>query len=103
MSIFRFDLVPGKDQRLFEVAKFGAKKLKSLRHPNILTFIDSMETDRSVIIVTEYVDPVDVYLESINEYTLEQKKGAISWGLLQVAVSGIIIQSPNVVDVAREY
>lgn len=42
VSVFRFDSSPGKE-RLFDLAKFAAKKLKSLRHPNILTFIDSLE------------------------------------------------------------
>jgi hypothetical protein len=33
------------------------------------------------------VEPLDKYLQSISDYTQQQKQLAISWGLLQVAVS----------------
>lgn len=42
MSIFRHEMKPGKED-LFEKAKSAAKRLRTLRHPNILTFVDSME------------------------------------------------------------
>lgn len=36
-------------------------------------------------VVTESVTPVDQYLESISDYTSQQKLLAISWGLFQIS------------------
>lgn len=57
-----------------------------LRHPNILMFQDGVESDKSVQIVTERVQPLLSYLgESLDNQA--QKEVAISWGLYQIAVS----------------
>lgn len=92
---------------MVDVAKSSVKRLKTLRHPNILTFLDSLEvfscfhdvslnmlniflsyeqTERCVCFVTEDVIPINKYMESIREYTSDQKKFAVSWGLHQIAV-----------------
>lgn len=42
VSVFRFDAKPGREDAI-EKAKAAAKRLKTLRHPNILTFVDSQE------------------------------------------------------------
>lgn len=36
-------------------------------------------------VVTESVTPVDLYLQSISDYTSQQKLLAISWGLYQIS------------------
>lgn len=95
MSVFRFDVKPGREDQL-ERAKSAAKKLKTLRHPNILTFVDSLETDRCVCVVTESVIPVDEYLTSMTEYTSKQREFAISWGIYQVSKGlGFLINDCN--------
>lgn len=84
VSVFRFEAKPGKED-VIERPKLAVKRCKTLRHPNVLTFIDSLETDKAVCMVTESIIPVDKYLESISHYTVEQKRLAISWGLYQVS------------------
>ncbi|MPC15742.1 N-terminal kinase-like protein [Portunus trituberculatus] len=69
-----------------EAAKAAVKRLKTLRHPCILTYLDSLESDKQVQLVTEPVSPLLTWL---TEDTLSpaQRTSAISWGLLQVTVA----------------
>lgn len=85
VSIFQFDCEWGKEGYL-ENAKSALKRLKTLRHPSILTYIDSMAHDKIIFIVTEPVMPLREYLKSIDSFTKEQRSNAISYGLYQVAV-----------------
>lgn len=49
-------------------------------------FLQYAKTDKFVCVVTEYVEPLERYLQNISDYTQQQKQLAISYGLLQVAV-----------------
>lgn len=82
VSIFVFELKGGNDV-LLDTAKASVKRLKTLRHPNILQYIDSLETEKVVYLVTEYVEPLNQHLEL--SQTEEEKRLAVSWGLFQVA------------------
>ena len=109
VSIFRYEVKPNGENHI-DRAKNAIKRLKTLRHPSILTYVDSLEvwvlkliysnqfinnlfviffkkTDKSVYVVTEFVEPLENYLQNISDYTQQQKQLAISYGLLQVAVS----------------
>ncbi|XP_013069379.2 N-terminal kinase-like protein isoform X1 [Biomphalaria glabrata] len=81
VSIFAFDVKSASDA-LVQTAKASLKRLKTLRHPNILTFLDGVETDKVIYFATEPVVPLETYLrendsEGHNEI-------AISWGLHQI-------------------
>ncbi|XP_042143577.1 N-terminal kinase-like protein [Ixodes scapularis] len=82
VSIFVFELKGGNDV-LLDTAKASVKRLKTLRHPNILQYIDSLETEKVVYLVTEYVEPLNQHLELSRKE--EEKRLAVSWGLFQVA------------------
>ncbi|CAG2167246.1 unnamed protein product [Oppiella nova] len=95
VSIFRYELKPSGDNHV-DRAKNAVKRLKTLRHPSILTYVDSLESDKYVYVVTEHVVPLEQYLQSISDYTLQQKQLAISWGVLQVAKGlGFLINDCN--------
>ncbi|KAI6221020.1 hypothetical protein M3Y99_01567000 [Aphelenchoides fujianensis] len=63
--------------------KNQTQKLKTLRHPNVLTFFDSLEFDGTFYLVTEPCAPVDVYFEQ-NQLTGSQQELFVSWGLYQM-------------------
>jgi len=42
VSVFVFDIKSGSETQ-FDVAKTAIKRLKTLRHPSILTYLDSLE------------------------------------------------------------
>lgn len=43
MSVFAHSLGPGGDPAAAALARAGLKRLRSLRHPNILGYLDSLE------------------------------------------------------------
>jgi SCY1-like protein 1 len=43
---------------LLPLARNALKKLRTLRHPDVLKFLDSSETESQVWIITEQVDPL---------------------------------------------
>ncbi|MFH4976625.1 hypothetical protein AB6A40_003334 [Gnathostoma spinigerum] len=63
--------------------KAQAQKLKTLRHPNVLTYIDSIEVDNKFYLITEPCVPLSVYVNSAR-LVGSQKEFVVSWGLYQV-------------------
>uniref|UniRef100_A0A1I7XM28 N-terminal kinase-like protein n=1 Tax=Heterorhabditis bacteriophora TaxID=37862 RepID=A0A1I7XM28_HETBA len=73
----------GQDSTL----KIQAQKLKTMRHPNIITYLDSIEVDNMFYLVTEKCKPLSIYLNEM-QFSGSQKEFVVSWGLFQV-MSGI--------------
>ncbi|CAG0918235.1 unnamed protein product [Notodromas monacha] len=65
-----------------EDAKSNAKKLKLLRHPNILKYFDSAESEKCVYIATERVRPLQIFLESAG--TGQKRDINLIWGIHQL-------------------
>ncbi|XP_069500836.1 N-terminal kinase-like protein isoform X2 [Ambystoma mexicanum] len=82
VSVFTYEVKPNSDEQT-QVAKTAFKRLKTLRHPNILSYIDGLETDKCLYIVTEPVTPLSTYLKTKAEAGgLNELE--ISWGLHQI-------------------
>ncbi|GBG89859.1 hypothetical protein CBR_g49707 [Chara braunii] len=91
VSIFSLTATSAGDGRL-SAARNGVKRLRALRHPNVLTFLHSTEMETIVdgqmkpiiYIVTEPVVPL---AENVKELNLSgsQRDEYYSWGLTQVA------------------
>lgn len=85
LSIFRFDIREPSSPQV-DKAKQSLKRIKTLRHPSILKYVDSSETEKSICIVTEAVVPLAEYLEeAASNYTPAQREFSISYGILHVA------------------
>ncbi|CAI5797965.1 N-terminal kinase [Podarcis lilfordi] len=82
VSLFVYDVKPGNEEQT-QIAKAAFKHLKTLRHPNILSYIDGLETEKCLHVVTEPVMPLPAYLESRGEGR-ELSELEISWGLHQI-------------------
>ncbi|XP_028396144.1 N-terminal kinase-like protein [Dendronephthya gigantea] len=80
VSIFVFD-VKNSPPDQHEVAKAEFKRLRTLRHPTVLRYVDGLESESVVYIVTESVTPLEEYLNE-NRNELE-----ISWGIRQIATA----------------
>uniref|UniRef100_A0A914MUB5 Protein kinase domain-containing protein n=1 Tax=Meloidogyne incognita TaxID=6306 RepID=A0A914MUB5_MELIC len=63
--------------------KIQAQKLKTLRHPNVLAYLDSLEVEGSFYLITEPCRPLAYYL-SETKLTSTQLELVVSWGLYQV-------------------
>ncbi|XP_041653261.1 N-terminal kinase-like protein [Cheilinus undulatus] len=82
VSVFVYEVAQGTEQQT-QLAKAAFKRMKTLRHPNILAYVDGLETEKSLYLVTEQVTPLSVYLKAQAD-----KGGAgeleVSWGLHQI-------------------
>ncbi|XP_028815946.1 N-terminal kinase-like protein isoform X1 [Denticeps clupeoides] len=84
VSVFLYEVPPGTEEQT-HLAKAAFKRMKTLRHPNILAYMDGLEreTERSIYVVTEPVTPLAAHLK-----TRAEKGGSgdleVSWGLHQI-------------------
>lgn len=85
MSIFTYEIKSGSEAT-FELAKISLKRIKTLRHPSILQYLDSFENDKVIYVATEYVEPLGIYLE--DKIPSDGKRELhLAWGIFQITVS----------------
>lgn len=85
VSVFVLETKNSTDTQL-DIAKAAVKRLKTLRHPSILTYLDSLESEKIIYLATEYVEPLSYHLEKL-ELDSQQKELYIAWGIFQITVS----------------
>ncbi|KAJ7360108.1 N-terminal kinase-like protein [Desmophyllum pertusum] len=111
VSVFVHDVKSSSEDKV-QTAKLALRRLKTLRHPNILRYIDALESDTVIYLVTEPVRPLEVQL---NEDENSKSDLAISWGLHQITaglsfltndcslIHGNVCMASVFVDVAGEW
>ena len=65
------------------ICRAAVKRLKTLRHPSVLTYVHSVETDRVVLLATEPVSPLQEHLEQLVDRG-PKRDNYIAWGIFQV-------------------
>ncbi|KAB7499520.1 N-terminal kinase-like protein [Armadillidium nasatum] len=83
VSVF---ICEGESATTLDLAKGSVKRLKTLKHPSVLKFIDSWESEKSVHLVTESVLPLLQWM-SVSGKQLENSSvdlALAAWGLLQI-------------------
>jgi len=83
VSVFTCDVKDGASDTQLEVARTAVKKLKTLKHPSILTYISSLETDKTVLLATEQVVPLGDCLDNLEDRG-PKRDFYLAWGLFQV-------------------
>lgn len=83
VSIFTYEIKSGSEAT-FELAKQSLKRIKTLRHPSILQFLDSFENDKVIYVATEFVEPLGMYLRIPSDCKRDMY---LSWGIFQITVS----------------
>lgn len=78
VSVFAFKKSSNpQDVCHLELAQRGSQRLKSLKHPYVLSFFDSLETDESLHVITEHAVPIGLWLTSADGFSdLE-----VTWGI----------------------
>ncbi|CAE6457198.1 N-terminal kinase-like protein AltName: Full=SCY1-like protein 1 [Rhizoctonia solani AG-1 IB] len=87
VSVFAFDASDPQRRDLLPLAKNALRKLRTTRHPDILKFIDVVETDSSIHIVTERVQPLWVALERWSSKPAKSREEWLVWGLHRISVA----------------
>ncbi|XP_058790868.1 N-terminal kinase-like protein isoform X2 [Phymastichus coffea] len=84
ISVFVFQVKPGAEY-LLDIARAAVKRLKTLRHPSILAYLDSLETDKAIYLATERVEPLHNRLSRIADIGDGVKRELyLSWGIFQI-------------------
>jgi len=82
-SVFTCDMKDGVTEIQIDIARSACKRLKTLKHPSILTYTASTETEKCVMVATERVCTLGEYLESLTDRG-PKRDNYIAWGLFQV-------------------
>lgn len=83
VSVFRFNKKDEEYSRNLACAQNFLKRLKTLRHPCILAYLDGVETENEICIITEHVNPLGCWLQDNQEKSV-QRTDAVTWGLQNV-------------------
>ncbi|BEI81446.1 hypothetical protein CcaverHIS002_0206060 [Cutaneotrichosporon cavernicola] len=111
LTLFIFDatlppLQPGnKDRRtLFQLAKNALKKLRTIRHPDVIKYIDSVETETHIYVATEPVRPLQAVLRdwgtggaltgSAASKGKEGKEAWLGWGVKSISTALAFLNAP---------
>ncbi len=62
VSIFRLDKKVASSESV-EAGQRGFQRIRTLRHPYILPYVDGAEMDMELVLVTEHVVPLRSYLQ----------------------------------------
>lgn len=78
-SLFAFD--KRKNGMYTPLAQNAFKKMRVLKHPSVLGFVDGLESETQISIITERVTPLYATFSKLKEFPK-----AISWGIHQISV-----------------
>ena len=84
VSVFEFN---GQQRRnLLPVAQNAVRRLRVTRHPDILKFMDVVEADSTIYIMTERVKPLSEELSLWQSKPARDKQDWLLWGLHRITV-----------------
>ncbi|KZP08441.1 ARM repeat-containing protein [Athelia psychrophila] len=94
VSVFEYDFNHPLNKKSVPLAKNSLRKLRTVRHPDILKFMDVVETDSTIHIMTERVRPLSVALAAWESKGAREKEDWLLWGLHRISVALAFINGP---------
>lgn len=64
VTLFTFDKTNKAQAPKLPLVKQGWSRLRTMKHPGVLTFVDGTESDETIIIATEAAIPLDVWMKN---------------------------------------
>lgn len=83
VSIFVCDTKYGASSTQLDVARAAVKRLKTLRHPSVLTYLADCDSSSSVLLATEPVLPLAEHLDVLEDRG-PKRDYYLAWGIFQV-------------------
>ena len=87
MSVFVYESSQHPNKNHLSLAKNALRKLRTVRHPDVLKFIDAVESDSTVYIMTERVQPLGKAIQNVSTKSARDKEDWLIWGLHRISVS----------------
>jgi SCY1-like protein 1 len=81
-----FEFNSQQRRNLLPVAQNAVRRLRVTRHPDIVKFMDAVEADGTVYIMTERVKPLSAELSSWEAKGVSEKQDWFLWGLHRITV-----------------
>jgi SCY1-like protein 1 len=86
VSIFEYDFGDPTKKNSKHFATNALRKLKTTRHPDVLKFVDAVETDSIIYILTERVIPLQNVLKKWTLRETQEREDWLLWGLHRISV-----------------
>lgn len=87
VSVFEYDFSDPSKRNTRPLAQNALRKLRTTRHPDVLKFMDAVESDSSIYIMTERVRPLKPVLSSWANKSEQERQDWLIWGLHRISVS----------------
>ncbi|RDX48021.1 ARM repeat-containing protein [Lentinus brumalis] len=87
VSVFEFDANTPAKKNLLPLAKNGLRKLRTTRHPDVLKFMEVVETDTTIHIMTERVRPLGPAITEWQSKSVQEREAWLVWGLHRISVA----------------
>lgn len=68
------------------LAKNALRKLRTIRHPDVLKFMDAVESDSTIYIMTDRVRPLGTAIQEGFSKSTREKEDWLLWGLHRISV-----------------
>ncbi|KAH9485238.1 putative inactive serine/threonine-protein kinase scy1 [Psilocybe cubensis] len=86
VSVFEYDFSDSKKSSK-PFAQNALRKLRTTRHPDVLKFMDAVESDSSIYIMTERIRPLSSVLPQYSNKSAQEKEDWLLWGLHRISVA----------------
>ncbi|KAF8557538.1 ARM repeat-containing protein [Imleria badia] len=87
VSVFEYDFVHPLNKSTIPLAKNALRKLRTIRHPDVLKFMDVVESESAILIMTERVRPLSTALQAWASKSQQERQDWLLWGLHRVSVA----------------
>ena len=86
MSVFEYDFMHPLNKSTVPLAKNALRKLRTIRHPDVLKFMDVVESESAILVMTERVRPLSSALQAWASKSQQERQDWLLWGLHRVSV-----------------
>ncbi|KAG0700943.1 armadillo-type protein [Suillus ampliporus] len=87
VSVFEYDLTHPLNKSTIPLARNSLRRLRTIRHPDVLRFIDVVESDSAICIMTERVRPLPLALSQSSSNVQREREDWLIWGLHRISVA----------------
>ncbi|KAF8904359.1 armadillo-type protein [Gymnopilus junonius] len=87
ISVFEYDFGDSSKRNLKQFAQNALRKLRATRHPDVLKFMDAVESDTCIYIMTERVRPLSTILPQYSTKNAQEREDWLLWGLHRISVA----------------
>ncbi|KAG6920078.1 hypothetical protein DXG01_010146 [Tephrocybe rancida] len=94
VSIFEYDFSDPSKRTIKQFATNALRKLRSTRHPDVLKFMDAVETDTIIYIMTERVRPLQSVLQLWSARETKAREDWLLWGLHRISIALAFLNDP---------